>query len=255
MMYVGTAFLPGWLVDLAGVLSDPFSLMRCSGTLMMRVSPTILAAAAALLVPQAADAAVLQPINACYRSLDVETRESVPVRASGFTPGEHVNVYLDGELVQEGVVVLSDGQISGGVPAPYIARGQRPFSLTVTEVDQPSNTATVTSRVTALSLRMKPGKARPTSRVRIIGRGFTGTDAYAHYVRKGKVRKTVRLGTPEGPCGRIDVRRRQIPVKKPALGRWTLQVDNQKTYSATPDSVFKTLIIQVTQKLRQTLPR
>ena len=54
---------------------------------------------------------------------------------------------------------------------------------------------------------------------------------------------------------RIDVRRRQIPVKKPALGRWTLQVDNQKTYSAMPDSVFKTLIIQVTQKLRQTLPR
>lgn len=221
---------------------------------MMRVSPTILAAAAALLVPQAADAAVLEPINACYRSLDVETRESVPVRASGFTPGERVKVYLDGELMQDNVVALSDGRISGSLPAPYVASGQRPFTLTVTEADQPANSATVTSRVTALSLRMKPGRARPSSRVRILGRGFTGSDAYAHYVRKGKVRKTVRLGTPKGPCGRIDVKRRQIPVKKPALGRWTLQVDNQKTYSATPDSVFKTLIIQVTQKLRQ-LPR
>src|SRR5689334_12474873 len=127
MMYVGTAFLPGWLVDLAGVLSDPLGLVRCSGTLTMRVSPTILAAAAALLVPQAADAAVLEPINACYRSLDVETRESVPVRASGFTPGERVNVFIDGQRVQENVVVLSDGRISGGVPAPYMASGQRLF--------------------------------------------------------------------------------------------------------------------------------
>src|SRR4051795_2496053 len=141
MMYVGTAFLPGWLVDLGAVLSDPLGLMRCSGSLMMRVSPTILAAAAVLLLPQAAQAAVLQPIAACYRSVDEQTRETVPVRASGFTPGEHVNVYVDDRLVQENVVVLTDGQVSGGVPAPFVGKGERPFTLTVTEVDQPSNTA------------------------------------------------------------------------------------------------------------------
>ena len=218
----------------------------------MRVSPTILAAAAVLLLPQPAQAAVLQPIAACYRSVDEQTRETVPVRADGFTPGEHVNVFLDGQLVQENVVVLTDGQISGAVSAPFIARGERPFTLTVTEVEQPSNTATVESRVAALSLRMKPRNAKPRDRVRIIGRGFIGTDAYAHYVRKGKVRRTVRLGTPKGPCGRINVKRRQFPVRKPALGRWTLQVDNQKTYSATPDSVFMTLIIRVRQELRRT---
>ena len=44
------------------------------------------------------------------------------------------------------------------------------------------------SRVAALSLRMKPRNAKPRERVRIVGRGFIGTDAYAHYVRKGKVR-------------------------------------------------------------------
>src|SRR6185295_6705943 len=120
--------------------------------------------------------------------------------------------------------------------------------------DQPANTATVASRVTALSLRMKPRDASPSRRVRILGRGFIGTDAYGLYVRKGKVRKTVRLGTPQGPCGRIDVKRRQIPVKKAALGRWTLQVDNQKTYSPTPASAFRTLIIRVSEKVRRTLP-
>jgi hypothetical protein len=245
---VGKVFLPGWLVDLNGVLSDPLGLVRCSGTLTMRVSPTILAAAAALLVPQAADAAVLEPINACYRSLDVETRESVPVRASGFTPGERVNVYVDGVLVRQDVVVLTDGQISGGVDAPYVASGERPFTLTVTEVEQPSNTASATSRVTALSARLKPQRAKPHQRVRFIGSGFTdGTDVFAHYVRKGKLRKTVRLGAAQGPCGRIDVLRRQIPIKRPALGRWIVQLDNQRAYSTEPNGVFMQLRINVTK--------
>jgi hypothetical protein len=249
MMYVGTAFLPGWLVDLGGVLSDPLGLVRCSGTLMMRVSPAILAAGAVLLAPLSAQAAYLEPIGACYRSVDEQTRETVPVRATGFTPGEHVNVYVDGQLEEE-VVALPDGQISGGVAAPHVTKGERAFSLTVTEVKQPSNTATVVSRVTALSLRLKPRRAAPTRRVRFIGSGFIGTDAYAHYVRKGKLRKTVRLGTPQGPCGRIDVKRRQIPLERPALGRWKLQVDNQPAYSPRPDSVFMTLSINVVRAPR-----
>ena len=216
---------------------------------MMRVSPVIVVTVAALLAPQPAQAADLAPIGACYRSVDEQTRETVTVRATGFTPGERVNVYVDGQLVQQ-VVALPDGQISGGVPAPHVTKGERGFSLTVTEVERPTNTATVLSRVTALSLRLKPRRAAPTRRVRFIGSGFIGTDAYAHYVRKGKLRKTVRLGTPQGPCGVIDVKRRQIPLKKPALGRWKLQVDNQPTYSPRPDSVFMTLSINVVRAPR-----
>ena len=49
----------------------------------------------------------------------------------------------------------------------------------------------------------------------------------------------------QGPCGRIDVRRRQIPIKQPATGRWTLQVDNQQAYSTQPVSVFVRLAITV----------
>ena len=220
----------------------------------MRVSPTILAAGAALLVPNAAQAAQLEPLAACYRSVDERTRETVPVRASGFTPGEHVNVYLDGVLAQQDVVVLTDGQINGGVPAPHIEKGERPFTLTVTEVERPSNTASVTSRVTALSLRLKPRRAAPDRRVRVIGSGFIdGPDVYAHYVRKRKLRKTVRLGAPQGPCGRIDVKRRQIPLPQPALGRWMLQVDNQKAYSTRPNGVRVLLPITVTENPRRLL--
>ena len=214
----------------------------------MRVLTTILTAAAVLLVPQAAEAATLEPLGACYRSVDADTRETVPVRASGFTPGERVNVFVDGQIVRENVVVLPDGRIEGGVPAPYQPRGERGFTVTVTEVEQPSNTASASSRVTALALRLKPRRAAPSRKVRFIGRGFIdGPEVFAHYVRKDKLRKTVSLGPPQGPCGRISVRRRQIPVKRPALGRWRLQVDNQQAYSPEPPSVFMRLTITVTR--------
>ena len=213
----------------------------------MRVKFGILAAtAAALLAPQAAGAAALAPLGACYRSLDSETRETVPVWGMDFTPGEHVNVYVDGELVRENVTVLSDGTVQGEVQAPYQPSGERGFTVVVAEVGKPANTATATSRVTALALRLKPERAAPSRRVRFVGRGFIdGPTVYAHYVRKGKHRKTVELGAPQGPCGRLSAKRRQIPIKRPALGRWTLQVDNQPTYSAEPVSVFVRLFITV----------
>jgi len=85
--------------------------------------------------------------------------------------------------------------------------------------------------------------------VRFIARGFTdGTSVYAHYVRKGRHRKTVLLGAAQGPCGRIDVRRRQFPFT-PAVGRWTLQIDNQADYSAEPLGVFVRLAITVSRGL------
>ena len=200
----------------------------------MRVLPPLLAAAAALLVPQAAQAAELTPLGTCYRSVDADTREAVPVNAAGFTPGERVEVAIDGAVV-ETVTVLADGSIRGSVTAPYHAAGERPFTLTVTQVGQPANTASAVSRVAALGLKLKPRNAAPSKRVRIRGLGFIdGERVYAHYVRKGKVRRTIDLGTPQGPCGRISVRRRQIPVRRPALGRWVMQVDNSPAYSATP---------------------
>jgi hypothetical protein len=139
------------------------------------------------------------------------------------------------------------GALIGSVQAPFQARGQRLFTLSITDNTNPALALSAQSLVTALDVRVTPGNARPSRRVRFRGRGFTG-DApavYAHYVRKGKLRKTVSLGTPQAPCGRVSVKRRQIPIKRPAVGRWTLQVDNQPFYSAEPLSVFVRLAIAV----------
>ena len=207
--------------------------------------PILLGAALAAAAPQAAQAAELSPLGACYRSVDSQTRETVTVSATGFTPGEQVSVAIDGVVVDT-ATALPEGNVEGQVTAPYQERGERPFTLTLTEVDQPTNSASAVSRVAALSFRLKPRNSAPSKRVRFIGRGFTDGDfVYAHYVRKGKLRKTVLLGAAQGPCGRIDVRRRQIPITRPATGRWTLQVDNQKRYSTQPASVFVRWAINV----------
>jgi len=215
---------------------------------MHLLRPILGAVAAAVLIPQAAQAAAIESLAPCYRSVDERTRESVPVRASGFIPGEEVTVRIDGAIVAEHVQALTDGRVYGDVPAPHQAAGERAFTLTVTADNHPANTASATSRVAALGLRLSPRRAKPSAKVRFIGRGFTDggrVGVYAHYLRAGKLRRTVRLGAPQGPCGRIDVKRRQIPIRNPRVGRWKLQVDNEPTYSAVPVGVVVRIPIDV----------
>ena len=105
--------------------------------------------------------------------------------------------------------------------------------------------------MTAFDVSIAPSTAAPSSRVRFSGRGFTQPGAvYGHYLYKGRVRKTVRLAkAPGAPCGTFKVKRRQIPVKKPRTGRWTLQADTVRQYSKTPASVFVRLAITVKRVL------
>ena len=217
----------------------------------MRLSrlPIAIAAAAALAAPQAAQAApTLAPLAACYRSVDEIEREPVQIEAGGFTPGADVDVMLDGIVVTT-VKALEQGEVVGSVDAPYRQQGERAFTLTLAERGSTANVVSATSRVTALALHLKPRRAAPTRKVRFLGRGFIdGTEVYAHYLRGGKLRRTVSLGAPDGACGRVDVRRRQFPIKRPKLGRWTVQVDNEADY--TPDTVNVKVTINVRRALR-----
>jgi hypothetical protein len=217
--------------------------------LLRRLIPV--ATLAALALPASAHAAALGPLKPCYVSVAQDTREPVPVEASGFTPNSTVDVAIDGSVVRSGVPVLVDGTVEGSVAGPYQPSGERSFTLTVTEEGNPGNVAMATSKVTALSLRVRPKQAPPRRRVRFSGRGFTtGEPVYGHYVFHGKLRKTVKFGMPEGDCGVFHVKRRQIPVKHPRTGRWTLQADTEPDYSRTPTTVFVRLAITVKKIFR-----
>jgi len=205
--------------------------------------PAVLLALAA--APAAAGAASVDPIAACYRSVSKDTREKIPVLGHGFTPGSTVNVSVDGASP---IAATADqnGDVTGTVTAPFQKSGERAFSITLTEADLPSNVATAQSRIAALSMRLKPASASPARRVRFIGRGFIDGDGiYGHYLRGGKLRKTVLLGRPQGACGTFDERHRQIPIRRAQTGHWTLQVDNQPVYSPQPASPFVRLSITV----------
>jgi hypothetical protein len=202
-----------------------------------------LAGAAALVAtPAAAGAAALQPLKPCYVSVTPQEREPVQIAASGFSPGAPVQVLVDGAVAEKGNTFAGDdGSFAGTVPAPYQPRDQRPFTVTVVEPGTP-NQASQSALVTALTLSLRPRSARPSERVRFRGRGFTATEPatgapapiYGHYVFGGRLRRTVELAVPRGACGAFSVRARQIPLRRPSVGTWLLQVDQQREYTTAP---------------------
>jgi hypothetical protein len=207
-----------------------------------------------LAVPGTALGATVSPLKPCYVSVPNAAREVEPIdiAGSGFTPNSKVDVSVDGAPALSGAPVDAAGAIAAGVqvPAPFIDKRDKPFQVVVTQQGNAANSVTLQSRVTALNVGVQPRRARPSSRVLFRGRGFTGAGkVYAHYRYKGKTRKTVTF-TPQGACGTFATRKRQIPVSGPGTGRWTLQFDQQKTYSATPSTAFYSLFIDVTRTVR-----
>src|SRR3954469_15930035 len=181
------------------------------------------ALAALALLPATAQAAALAPLKPCYISVTQTSpgaapqiiRESLDLAGSGFTAGSLVDVAFDGKLDR---TIQADA--AGNLPpqrltSPYQAKGQGTFTLTAAERGNPANTISLPSRTTQLTMTLTPNPAKPSKRVRFKGSGFTEQKAvWAHYLYKGKVRKTVRLvGKIANPCGLFSVKRRQIPIK------------------------------------------
>ena len=207
----------------------------------------------ALAAPAQADV-VMDPLKPCYVSDgDLPTeRETIHVHATGFTPVSTVTLTIDGTAVAHGT---SDafGSVTANVPAPFQGQGERLFTLVVVEDQNQLNTTSATVRVTNLGVTLRPKRARPSRRIRFVGRGFTNdAPVFGHYLYGGKVRKTVRFArrsTP--PCGVFRAKRRQIPVKRPATGDWLLQVDQQRRYAALPGSNAQRVIIKVTETFKE----
>jgi hypothetical protein len=219
----------------------------------------VLAAAA---LPAAAGAATWSvPLDPCYVAVGPapEQRQILHIKTAGFTPLQPVDVVVDGAPADTDgdgspnqIYADENGRVIVDARVPYQSDGERPFGVSVSERANPINAANAAPEVTALTVRLRPAQAAPSRRVRFHGRGFVKrAPVWAHYLFRGKVRRTVRLvRRPHGDCGTFTVRRRQIPVARPHTGHWTLQVDQQKAYSAAPDSVFVRLAIDVQRVVR-----
>ncbi|HYI17837.1 MAG TPA: hypothetical protein VD836_03965 [Solirubrobacteraceae bacterium] len=222
------------------------------------MSPRILAISGALLialaVPAGAKAAVTieQLSKPCYVTAGTAANpqgEAIVIKAHGFTGSSLVDIAFDGEVLYPGRQTDANGDL--GVlsplmlPAPFIKKGSDEFTMTLTEQGNPANTATVTGRHTALGVKVKPQRARPNSKIRFSGAGFTkNKPVYAHYVYDGKVRKTVRMSGDPNRCGEWSKRARQIPVSDPDTGVWTVQFDQLKKYRE-PGPNFPSVYVQL----------
>jgi hypothetical protein len=209
-----------------------------------------------LLVPAAAEAAVIQPLKPCYVTANTPTgpqAEGVAISASGFTPNSTVDLSIDGALVPGGQALQTDASGNlvlppNSVQAPFIAQGTRQFTVTLTESANPANTVSAASLTTALGVNVTPREAKPSKRVHFEGSGFTGSKpVYAHYVYKKKLRRTVRMARKTTDCGGWTSHRDQIPVQKPETGNWTVQFDQSKKYrnARNPNSGLKSVFVLI----------
>lgn len=222
----------------------------------MKPALTTLSTAALLLgASPAAAAPTLAPLKACYVSVGVDDQtgntisETVDVTGTGFTPNSEVALAVDGNTAGR-AVADSAGAIKAAVQTPLQEKGERDFAVTAT--DNVHGTVLSTTRVTALNVTVSPRRAKPTQRVTIAGRGFTapGKAVYAHYTRRGKDRRTVKLARPAGACGTFRMRRRQFPLRRPATGLWILRIDQEKKFRARPRTAFVDLEIFVRRVVR-----
>jgi hypothetical protein len=188
----------------------------------------------------------LSALKPCYVSAGEEEdrREGVNINATGFTPMAGVEIYVDGVLALAGQADVV-GTVKATVKAPFQLTGEREFAVSLVQVGDPSKTVGALTRVTSLGVTLRPREARSSQKVRFRGRGFTaGAGVYAHYVYRNRARKTVRLARrPTGPCGTFAVRRKQIPIRRPRTGQWTLQIDQQRRYTAQPATNWVRLAI------------
>jgi hypothetical protein len=196
----------------------------------------------------------MDPLKPCYVSDGdrPDQREAIHVHASGFTPLAALTLQLDGAPFDTGTADAF-GDATAVVPAPFEGLNEHVFTLGIVEDQNPNNLAVQTSRVTNLTVRLRPRRARPSREVRISGRGFTlAAPVYGHYVFGNKLRKTVRFVPASSlPCGVFHARGRQIPVRRPAPGDWTLQVDQQRKYAPQPETNAQRVIIRVRETFKR----
>lgn len=207
---------------------------------MRRSLVSVLALAATLAAAPVAGAATLSTDTSCYQ----ETQDVV-VSGAGYAPRDTVAISRDGKAFG---TAETDGAGAFQVkfPAAELARGERERAFTLTAVDAALTMADVRYRTSKVFADFTPHAGNPkTLQVRFLISGFgllrAHPGVYLHYVSpSGKVRRTVRLGTTHGSCGRIaQTQRRHLFPFAAEHGRWVLQFDTSRTYSrATSKSKY-----------------
>lgn len=201
----------------------------------------LLAALAVLIAPATAGAADLTTEGACFAS-----GQLVVLSGTAFTPGAPVTI---AGAATGGAQADALGTFTTQVTAPPIA-GLGPRTVRVTAMDQanPTNAATLDLRVVREAFGSNlPVAGRPRERTTWRFAGFApDRPVYGHFMLGGRTRGDYRFGVATGACGTLTVRAPRIPgVRQLRPGRWTLKLDQRKSYRAsTPGSAVTFRILR-----------
>jgi len=189
--------------------------------------PVAVLAAAAVVAPAAADAAVLAPTKACYGGGD-----KITLVGNGFTPNGQVNLFANGSMLSPPLTANPTGLIGGSLLAPPLLSGTtRTDTFSATDVTNPALTAATPVKRTIVRVLVKPANASPHRKRRFSARGFTtGTTLYRHVVRGGAVSNT-RQGRLKTACRTLSFKR--VLFRKTArTGTYKVQFDTSRKYSS-----------------------
>lgn len=187
----------------------------------------------------AARAATVAVTTGCVIFTGDSSDMILPVVGTGFTPGSLVTLSTSTHSKPTLAPLMSVQANAAGIFLA-ITRGPRfnssrtqdqTFKLFATQSTDPAIAAVTSFRQVRAGYSRVPAPKRPSQTVTHVLRGFTGGGrAYAHFRHGGRTRTTKSLGPITGPCGIATRKMRALPTKS-LLGKWTVYVDQSKTYS------------------------
>lgn len=180
-----------------------------------------------LAAPAVSDAATLDAGKACYFN-----KSTARLTGSGFAPDSPITFTANGNRIGQSVTSDAAGDFLVRYD-PRRTRTERKVVIRATDAEDTSASATIhvtrKRRVTA-----DPDHASNVRTWEAVLRlfGFGHGRAYIHYRNpKGRLKKTVRLGRLQGPCGRLKTEKRRVmPFDNPAFGIWRLQFDTHRRF-------------------------
>jgi hypothetical protein len=181
---------------------------------------------AVLSAPASASAAAIEVDQDCYQ-------EGGPIKVTGaaFTPNSIATFTIGGTT--SSADTDETGAFAGSIDAPFTTL-KHPGAQTVTLTSRDTATGEELSlpvNVAKIGVDAVPAQSKPHKRITWNIAGFPSQKAlYGHWRFGGRTRANHRMGVPQGPCGVLHVKARQIEAKRIRFGLWTVQFDHNRRY-------------------------
>jgi hypothetical protein len=191
-------------------------------------------------VPAASSAATVSADRPCYAP-----NQPARITGDGYTPNGEVSLsfnirYANGRGPSTILVTTADGAgtIDVGVRTPRLNLLQSPANVFLAATDQeqakqgPPPLVATQWQISVFNVAVLPweiGIGNPRRRAIYLATGFQLVDGkilYAHYVYRGRLRKTAVIGRLRGPCGDFGIKRaRQFPFRPVRPGIYRIYID------------------------------